>query len=80
MQWLAFVNTVTNLCCDSLVKLSQLSSIEGRCCAMELGEREADPSPRSSTWTYTSTSPDIFRAVCLIKRRDNLTFTFKLMW
>jgi hypothetical protein len=43
--------------------------------------READPSPQSSAevknaWRYTSTSQYVFMAWCLVKHRDNFTFTF----
>jgi hypothetical protein len=43
--------------------------------------READNSPPSSAevknaWSCTSTPPNIFKAWCLVKHRDNFTFTF----
>jgi hypothetical protein len=43
--------------------------------------READHSPVSiaevkNAWNYTSTTSHIFKARCLIKHRDNFTFTF----
>jgi hypothetical protein len=43
--------------------------------------READHSPPSSAkvknaWSYTSTPQYIFMAWCLVKHRDNFTFTF----
>jgi hypothetical protein len=43
--------------------------------------REDDHSPPSSAavknaWSYTSTPQYVFLAWCLIKHRDNLTFTF----
>jgi hypothetical protein len=42
--------------------------------------READHSPPSSAevknvWRYTSTPPYVFMAWCLVKQRDNFTFT-----
>jgi hypothetical protein len=41
--------------------------------------READLSPPSSAkvnaWSYTSTPPYVFMAWCLVKHRDNFTFT-----
>jgi hypothetical protein len=42
--------------------------------------READHSPLSSAevknaWSYTSTPQYVFRAWCLVKHRDNFTFT-----
>jgi hypothetical protein len=42
--------------------------------------RQADHSPPSSAevenvWSCTSTPPYVFRAWCLIKHSDNLTFT-----
>jgi hypothetical protein len=45
--------------------------------------READHSPSSSAevkkvWRYTSTPQSIFMAWCLVKHRDNFTFTFTL--
>jgi hypothetical protein len=47
-------------------------------------EREADHSPPSSaevknTWSYTSTPQYVFMAWCLVKHRDNFTFTFTLL-
>jgi hypothetical protein len=44
--------------------------------------READHSPPSSTevkiaWSYTSTPQYVFMAWCLVKYRDNFTFTFQ---
>jgi hypothetical protein len=46
--------------------------------------READHSPPSSAevknaWSYTSTPPYAFMAWCLVKHRDNFTFT-RLLW
>jgi hypothetical protein len=43
-------------------------------------EREADHSPPSSaevknTWSYTSTPPYAFTDWCLVKHRNNFTFT-----
>jgi hypothetical protein len=43
--------------------------------------READHSPLSSAevknaWRYTSTPPYFFTAWCLVKNRDNFTFTY----
>jgi hypothetical protein len=43
--------------------------------------READHSPPSSAevknaWSYTSTPQYVFVAWCLVKHRDNFTFTF----
>jgi hypothetical protein len=43
---------------------------------------EADHSPPFSaevknTWSYTSTPQYVFMAWCLVKLRDNFTFTFK---
>jgi hypothetical protein len=43
--------------------------------------READHSPPSSVevknaWSYTSTHQYVFMAWCLVKHRDNFTFTF----
>jgi hypothetical protein len=55
--------------------------------ALSLGEkrpgREADHSPPSSAevnnaWSYTSTPQYIFMAWCLVKHRDNFTFTLPL--
>jgi hypothetical protein len=45
--------------------------------------READHSPPSSgeiknAWSYTSTPQYVFTAWCLVKHRDNFTFTFYL--
>jgi hypothetical protein len=45
--------------------------------------READYSPPSSAevknaWSYTSTPQYVFMAWCLVKHRDNFTFTFYL--
>jgi hypothetical protein len=44
--------------------------------------REVDHSPPSSkvknTWRYTSTPQYVFMAWCLVKQRDNFTFTFTL--
>jgi hypothetical protein len=42
---------------------------------------EADDSPPSSadvrnTWSYTSTPQYVFRAWCLVKHKDDFTFTF----
>jgi hypothetical protein len=53
--------------------------------ALSLGvkrpRREANHSPPSSAkvknaWSYTSTSQYVFMAWCLVKHRDNFTFTF----
>jgi hypothetical protein len=46
--------------------------------------READHSPPSSAevknaWSYTSTPKYVFMAWCLVKHRDNFTFTFYLV-
>jgi len=46
--------------------------------------READHLPASSTeeknaWSYTSTPQYTFMAWCLVKHRDNFTFTFTLL-
>jgi hypothetical protein len=46
------------------------------------GGREADHSTPSSAevkneWSYTSTPKYVFMAWCLVKHRDNFTFTFK---
>jgi hypothetical protein len=46
---------------------------------VKLPGREADHSPPSSAevknaWSYTSTSPFVFIAWCLVKYRDNFTF------
>jgi hypothetical protein len=43
--------------------------------------READHSPPSSVevknaWSYTSAPQYVFMALCLVKHRDNFTFTF----
>jgi hypothetical protein len=45
--------------------------------------READHSPQSSAevknaWSYTSTPLYVFMAWCLVKHKDNFTFTFEL--
>jgi hypothetical protein len=45
-------------------------------------ERKADHSPPSSAevknaWSYTSTPQYVFMAWCLVKQRDNFTFTFR---
>jgi hypothetical protein len=44
-------------------------------------EHEADHSPLSNAkakneWSYTSTSQYVFTAWCIVKHRDNFTFTF----
>jgi hypothetical protein len=46
--------------------------------------READHSPPSSAevknaWSYTSTLQYVFIAWCLVKYRDNFTFTFTIL-
>jgi hypothetical protein len=48
-------------------------------------EREADQSPSSSAevknaWIYTSTPQYVFMAWCLVKHRDNFTFTIQLLF
>jgi hypothetical protein len=47
-------------------------------------DREADHSPPSSAesrnvWSYTSTPQYIFMAWCLVKHKDNFTFTFIIL-
>jgi hypothetical protein len=55
--------------------------------ALSLGikrpERKADHSPPSSAevknaWSYTSTPQYVFMAWCLVKHRENFTFTFTI--
>jgi len=46
-------------------------------------DREADHSHSSNSevkneWSYTSTPSYIFTAWCLVKHRDNFTFTFTI--
>jgi hypothetical protein len=48
-------------------------------------EREADHSPPSNAevknaWSYTSTPQYAFMAWCLVKHRDNFTFTFYVLY
>jgi hypothetical protein len=46
---------------------------------------EADHSPLSSAkvknaWSYTSTPQYVFMLLCLVKHRDNFTFTFSMIY
>jgi len=50
------------------------------CGGLNLPERETDHSPTSAAelknaWSYTSTSPYVFMAWCLVKHRGNFAFT-----